>query len=153
MTPFSMASDLMLIVATDPHDGDRYAEALQRAGHFAFVFARDVASALTYAATMRPDLAIISLQGIEGTDLPLSPAEPETADVRLLLVLERDHLGEARGSASNGVVVGPASPLVVTAEALGVLRRQERRALNRPDRRMLSRGGRRMTDVAPSDAA
>jgi PleD family two-component response regulator len=146
-----MASDLVLIVAADPTDADRYAEDLLRAEPFAFGFARDGGSALTYAASMRPDLAIISLEGVEGIELcRCFRQNPETADVRLLLVLERDQLPAARGSASNGVVVEPTSSLVV--EALSVLRRRERRSLNRPDRRMLPRGGRRMTDVTPNDA-
>ena len=137
-----MASDLVLIVAANPHHGDSYAEALLRAGHFAFVFARDGVSALSYAASMRPDLAIISLEGSEGIDLCHRFRQvAETADMRLLLVLERDQLSAARGSASNGVVVEPASPLFVAVEALGALRRPERRALGRPDRRMSSRGG------------
>ena len=149
-----MASDLVLIVAADPHDGDHYAEALSRTGPFAFVFARDGASALTYAASMRPDLAIVSLEGAEGIELCRCLREnPDTTDVRLLLVLERDQLGAARGSASNGVVVEPVSALSVTVEALGVLRRPERRSLNRPDRRGLPRGGRRLTDIAPMDEA
>jgi PleD family two-component response regulator len=103
---------------------------------------------------MRPALAIISLEGVEGIELCRGFRQnPETADVRLLLVLERDQLAAARGTASNGVVVEPTSPLAITGEALNVLRRSERRSLDRPDRRTLPRGGRRMTDVSPTDPA
>jgi PleD family two-component response regulator len=149
-----MASDLVLIVAADRHHADRYAEALLPAGPFAFAFARDSVTALADAASMRPALAIISLAGVEGIELCRGfRRNPKTADVRLLLVLERDQLAAARGTASNGVVVEPTSPLAITGEALNVLRRSERRSLDRSDRRTLPRGGRRMTDVSPTDPA
>ena len=113
-----MASDLVLIVAADRHHADRYAEALLPAGPFAFAFARDSVTALADAASMRPALAIISLAGVEGIELCRGfRRNPKTADVRLLLVLERDQLAAARGSASNGVVVEPTSPLAITGEA------------------------------------
>src|SRR6267378_5133064 len=76
-----MASELVLIVAADSHDADRYAEALLPAGPFAFVFARDSASALAHAASMRPTLAIISLEGVEGIELCRGfRRNPKTAD-------------------------------------------------------------------------
>ena len=149
-----MASELVLIVAADRRHADRYAEALLPAGPFAFAFARDSVTALADAASMRPALAIISLAGVEGIELCRGFRQnPETADVRLLLVLERDQLAAARGTASNGVVVQPTSPLAITGEALNVLRRSERRSLDRSDRRTLPRGGRRITDVSPIDPA
>jgi len=92
-----MASELVLIVAADRNHADRYAEALLPAGPFAFAFARDSASALADAASMRPALAIISLEGVEGIELCRGFRQnPETADVRLLLVLERDTTARRR---------------------------------------------------------
>jgi DNA-binding response OmpR family regulator len=149
-----MASATVLIVTADRHDADRYAEALLRAEEFAFVFAPDARTALDYATNALPDLAIIALEGEQGIQLCRSFREtPEAANMRLLLVLEREQLSAARGSALNGIVVEPASPVVVTSEALGVLRREERRSMNHPDRRVSHRGGRRMTDVTPVDDA
>jgi len=149
-----MGSATVLIVTADRHDADSYAKALMRAEQFALLFAPDAATALNYATTVLPDLAIIALEGDEGIRLCRSFREtPEAANVRLLLVLEREQLSAARGSALNGVVVEPASPVVVTSEALGVLRREERRSMNQPDRRLSHRGGRRMTDVTPADDA
>jgi DNA-binding response OmpR family regulator len=143
-----VAPEQLLIVTSDPQEGDRYASALMQMGRFAFTFARDAVSAAAYARSAPPDLAVISLPGAEGAALCRQiRGVPELEGARLLLVIDRQHVSAARDATANAVVLQPASALLVSIETADVLRRTERRSLKQSDRRVSLRGGRRLTDV------
>jgi DNA-binding response OmpR family regulator len=142
-------SDLVLLVAPDPEEADRYATALMQTDHFGFVIAHDAATAAKHAGNLPPDLAIISLDGEEG--VRLSPRLREVCGphkLSIVLVVDAKHLAAARDAQANAVIMKPASSLLIAVEANNVRRRVERRALARGDRRTMFRGGRRLTDIA-----
>jgi CheY-like chemotaxis protein len=141
-------ADLILLVASNPHDADGYADALIGAGQFAFIFARDPISAMSYAESTQPCLAVIALEGIDGPRLAREFRTHHCRhDMRVLLVVDAREFAAARESGAHALVLKPAAAVMVAVEALGMLRRRERRALGAPDRRQAPRGGRRFTDV------
>ena len=73
---------------------------------------------------------------------------PETRRLRVLLVLERKYLSQARTVGANAILMQPASALLLAFEAKRVLERPERRSVWLADRRGQYRGGRRATDIA-----
>jgi CheY-like chemotaxis protein len=74
---------------------------------------------------------------------------PETRRLKVMLVLERTHLSQARMSGASAIVMQPASALMLAVEAKRVIERTERRCVWQPDRRDGPfRGGRRATDIA-----
>lgn len=144
----SVDADLVLLAASDPHEADRYAEALIQAGQFAFIFARDAVSALSYAASTVPTLVIVALDGPDGPRLSreIRDANPERG-IRIVLVIDRAEFAAAREAGANSVVLRPAAAVMVAIEAVAALRREERRGLHTADRRHTYRGGRRLTDI------
>jgi DNA-binding response OmpR family regulator len=144
-----VASDLVLLVAPDPEEADRYANALMQTDHFGFVIAHDAPTASTHARNLPPDLVVISLDGDDGVTLSRRLRE-ECGPHRfsIVLVVDAKHLAAARDALANAVVVKPASSLLVAVEANNVRKRVERRSMARGDRRTMFRGGRRLTDIA-----
>jgi PleD family two-component response regulator len=144
-----LAGDLLLIVAPTTEDGDRYAQALSQNGGYAFVFAHDAASTLAVASSLEPDLVVLVLDAGEGI-LACQQLRnvPETRRLRVLLVLERKYLSQARPVGANAILMQPASALLLAFEAKRVLERPERRSVWLADRRGEYRGGRRATDIA-----
>jgi DNA-binding response OmpR family regulator len=143
-----MDTDLVLLVASDPREADRFADALLGAGQFAFIFARDAVSARSYTANTDPSMVIIALDGSDGPRLAreIRAAKPER-DTRVVLVIDRREFSEAREAGANAVVLRPAAAVLVAVEALATLRRDERRSLQSADRRQTFRGGRRASDI------
>jgi CheY-like chemotaxis protein len=135
-----------------PHTehGDRVAQALSQHGGYAFVFAHDVAGTLAVASSLEPDLIILALDAGDGI-LACQQLRnvPETRRLRVLLVLERAYLSQARPVGANAILMQPASALLLAFEARRVLERTERRSVWLADRRGGEyRGGRRATDIA-----
>ena len=143
-----MDTDLVLLAASDAHEADRIADALIGTGAFAFIFARDATSAMSYAMTTEPSLVIVALDGPDGPRLArdLRAAKPER-DTRVVLVIDRREFPGARDAGANALVLRPAAAVLVAVEALETLRRDERRSLQSGDRRQAFRGGRRATDI------
>ena len=144
--PSARSGRLLLIIA-DRDTADRFAHALAQTGDYGFVVA-DEEHALTVARAAQPDLAVVALPSDRGVAICQAFRDDVTlAESRLLLVIERQHLGKARIIGANGYVLQPASALLVAAEACAVLARPERRQLLPIDRRIFPRGGRRLTDI------
>jgi PleD family two-component response regulator len=141
-------TDLVLLAASDAQEADRIADALIGTGTFAFIFARDAASAMSYAASTDPSLVIVALDGSEGPRLArdLRAAKPDR-ETRVVLVVDRREFPGARESGANALVLRPAAAVMVAVEALETLKRDERRSLQAPDRRQAFRGGRRASDI------
>jgi DNA-binding response OmpR family regulator len=147
MNPFPLSGRLLLILS-NAEDGDRFAQALAQNGNFAFIFAYDVERALTLARTLEPDLTIVAVPFDRGISICQALRnDPNVAALRVLLVIDRRYLAEARASGANAYVLQPASALLIAAEARAVLARPERRTLTVTDRRSMFRGGRRLADV------
>jgi CheY-like chemotaxis protein len=145
----ALPGDLLLIVSAQTDDGDRFAHALSQNGQYAFVFAHDVASAVAVATSLEPDLIVLVLDSDDGIRACQQLRNvPETRRLRVLLVLERTHLSQARTVGANAILVQPASALLLAFEAKRVLERPERRSVWLADRRGVFRGGRRATDIA-----
>lgn len=143
-----MAADLILLATPTHEDGDRVAHAMTPLGNYAFVFAHTLDTAIQVASSLQPELVVAALAGSDGVTLCQRLRQlPETKTGRMLLLIEREMLNEARSAGANGVVAQPASALLVGLEARNVLHREERRALWVPDRRTTFRGGRRLTDM------
>jgi CheY-like chemotaxis protein len=143
-----VAGELLLIVTPRTEDGDRYAQALSQNTEYAFVFAHDVAGTLAVAESLEPDLILLVLDDRDGISACQQLRNvPETRQLRVLLVLSRSHLGQARTAGANAIVMQPASALMLAIEARRVLERPERRSVWLADRRVTYRGGRRLTDV------
>ena len=109
-----------------------------------------MASTLAVAASLEPDLIILVLHDVASIQACEELRNvPETRLLRVLLVLERTHLSQARMSGASAIVVQPASALMLAVESKRVLERTERRCVWQPDRRGGPfRGGRRSTDIA-----
>ena len=145
----SVAGELLLIVTPKTEDGDRYAQALSQNTQYAFVFAHDAASALAVASSLEPDLILLILDCLEGIKACQQLRNvPETRHLRVMLVLDRARLSDARNVGASAIVFQPASAVLLAFEANRVLERPERRSVWLPDRRTTFRGGRRMTDIA-----
>jgi CheY-like chemotaxis protein len=145
----ALAGELLLIVAAQIDDCDRFAQALSQNAQYAFVFAHDVASAVAVATSLEPDLIVLVLDSNDGIQACQQLRNlPETRRLRVLLVLERTHLSQARTVGANALLVQPASALLVAFEARRVLERPERRSVWLADRRGFFRGGRRSSDIA-----
>ena len=143
-----MAADLILIATPDEEEGDRLALAMAPLGSYAFVHAHSLESAIQVASSLQPDLVVTSLTGVEGIVLcQRLRSAVETRGLRILLVIDRDRLNEARSAGANSVVVQPASAMFMAIEAKQTLERVERRSPWLPDRRASFRGGRRLTDI------
>lgn len=143
-----MAADLILIATPDEDDGDRIAMAIAPLGSYAFVHAHALDPAVQVASSLQPDLVVVTLAGDDGIALchRLRQSQ-ETRAIRILLVIDRDRLNEARTAGANNVLVQPASAMFIAIEAKQTLERIERRSPWVPDRRTSFRGGRRMTDI------
>src|SRR5258707_15032974 len=83
---YAVDSDLVLLAASDAHEADRMADALIGTGPFAFIFARDAVSAMSYAVSTDPSRVIVALAGPEGPRLArdVRAAKPER-DTRVVL--------------------------------------------------------------------
>ncbi len=115
---------------------------------YAFVHARNLESAVQVATSLQPDLVIAALDGMDGISLCQRLRQlPDTRNVRVQLIIERDRLNDARSAGANSVMVQPASAMFVAIEAKRTLERVERRTPWVPDRRTVFRGGRRLTDI------
>jgi PleD family two-component response regulator len=144
----TVAADLILIASTTNDHGDRIAHAMTPLNNYAFVFAHALDAAIQIASTLQPDLVIAALAGIDGVTLcERLRLVPETRTSRLLLLIERAQLNEARTAGANTVVIQPAAAMLVALEAKKTLERLERRTPWVPDRRTVFRGGRRLTDM------
>lgn len=143
-----MAADLILIATPDDDEGDRIAMAIAPLGSYAFVHAHTLDTAVQVASSLQPDLVVTTLAGSDGIRLcqRLRQAQ-ETRGIRVLLVIERDQLNDARSAGANQVLVQPASAMFMGIEAKTTLERVERRSPWVPDRRTVFRGGRRLTDI------
>lgn len=143
-----MAASLILLVTPTEEEGDRIAVALAPLGSYAFVTAQNLDAAVQIATSLQPDLVITTLSGRDGVTLCQRLRQvPETKAVRLLLLIDRDRLNEARAGGANSVMVQPVSAMLVAIEAKNTLEREERRSPWVPDRRAAFRGGRRLTDI------
>ncbi len=143
-----MAAELILIATSDEEEGDRIAMALAPLATYAFVHARNLESAVQVATSLQPDLVIAALDGMDGISLCQRLRQlPDTRNVRVQLIIERDRLNDARSAGANSVMVQPASAMFVAIEAKRTLERVERRTPWVPDRRTVFRGGRRLTDI------
>jgi DNA-binding response OmpR family regulator len=141
-----MAGRLLLVIA-DEDTSDRFAHALAQTGGYAFMFANELGDAVAIAKTAQPDLAIIAAPSDRGIAICQAlRKEAELAGLRLLLVVDRVHLAEARWSGANGYLLEPASAILVAAEVSSLLARRERRGMI-VERRRMARGGRRLTDI------
>ena len=146
----TLAGELLLIVTRRTEDGDRYAQALSQNSQYAFVFAHDPAGTVAVASSLEPDLIVLVLDDPDGISACRQLRNiPETRNLRVLLVLDRVHLSDARSAGANGIVMQPASAMLIAIEAKRVLERPERRTVWQPDRRGSYRGGRRLTDIPP----
>ena len=143
-----MAADLILIASPTHHEGDRVAHAMAQNGTYAFVYAVTTDAGVQVALNLQPELVIAALPGREGLALcERLRGLPETRTTRVMLVIERQFLSDARAVGASSVLVQPASTLLVAHEARQTLERVERRALWVADRRTVFRGGRRLTDA------
>lgn len=143
-----MAADLILIATPDEDEGDRVAHALAPLGTYAFVHARTLDAGVQVTTSLQPDLVIATLPGTDGVTLcQRLRALPDTRATRVLLLIERERLNDARTAGANSVLVHPASAMFVAIEAKRTLERIERRSPWVPDRRTMFRGGRRLTDI------
>lgn len=143
-----MAAELILIATPSHEEGDRIALAMAPLGSYAFVFAQAVDTALQVAAGLQPDLTIAALAGVDGVTLcERLRLVPETRPGRVLLIIPREHLNEARTAGANSVLLQPVSSLFAGLEAKRTLERLERRTPWVTDRRAVFRGGRRITDL------
>lgn len=143
-----MAASLILLVTPTEDEGDRIAVALAPLGSYAFVTAESLDAAVQIATSLQPDLVITTLSGRDGVTLCQRLRQvPETKAIRLLLLIDRDRLNEARAGGANSVMVQPVSAMLVAIEAKSTLERVERRSPWVPDRRAAFRGGRRLTDI------
>lgn len=146
----TLAGELLLIVTGRTEDGDRYAQALAQNNQYAFVFAHDAAGTVAVASSLEPDLIVLVLDDPDGiTACRQLRNVPETRNLRVLLVLNQAYLRDARTAGASGIVLQPASAMLIAVEAKRVLDRPERRTLWQPDRRGGYRGGRRLTDLPP----
>jgi DNA-binding response OmpR family regulator len=144
-----VAGELLLIATPRTDDGDRYAQALSQNSQYAFAFAHDVAGTLAVGSSLEPDLILLVLDDLDSIAACQQLRNvPETRQLKVLLVLDREHLGDARTVGANAIVMRPASALLLAFEARQVLERPERRSVWVPDRRTgAHRGGRRLTDI------
>ena len=125
------------------------AQTLAQSGSYAFIFAHDVAGAVAIANSMQPDLVVLALDSLDG----IAACEqlrniPETRALRILLVIKNTELSRARTAGASGILLQPASAVLIALEVKRVLERPERRSVWLPDRRKVFRGGRRTTDIA-----
>lgn len=143
-----MAAELILIATPEEEEGDRIAMALAPLGGYAFVHAHATDTAQQVAASLQPDLVVAALAGGDGIALCRQLRQSQdTRAIRVLLVIERDCLNDARTAGANNVLVQPASAMFIAIEAKQTLERLERRSPWVPDRRTAFRGGRRLTDI------
>lgn len=143
-----MSASLILLATPSEEEGDRLSVALAPLGTYAFVHGRALDAVVQIATSLQPDLVIASLPGADGVTLCQQlRLIPETKTVRVLLLIERDRLNEARIAGANGVLVQPVSAMLTAIEAKRTLEREERRSPWVPDRRTVFRGGRRLTDI------
>lgn len=143
-----MSASLILLATPSEEEGDRIAVALAPLGTYAFVHGRTLDASVQVATSLQPDLVVTSLPGSEGVTLCQQlRLAPETRGVRVLLLVERERLNEARTAGANGVLVQPVSAMLTAIEAKRTLEREERRSPWVPDRRTTFRGGRRLTDI------
>ena len=143
-----MAADLILIASPTNDQGDRIAHAMTPLNSYAFVFAHGLDAAVQVASTLQPELVIAALDGVDAVRLcERLRLVPETRGARLLLLIERAQLNEARSAGANTVLIHPAAAMLIALEAKKTLERVERRTPWEPDRRTVFRGGRRLTDI------
>jgi PleD family two-component response regulator len=143
-----LAAELILIATSAEEEGDRIAMALAPLASYGFVHARNLDSAVQVATSLQPDLVIVTFDGMDGISLCQRLRQlPDTRNVRLQLIIDRDRLNDARNAGANSVMVQPASAMFVAIEAKRTLGRIERRTPWVPDRRTVFRGGRRLTDI------
>ena len=143
-----MAADLILLASPDEEEGDRFSVDIAPLGSYAFVHARTLDSAVQIAGSLQPDLVVTTLPGGDGVSLcQRLRATPDTRAIRVLLLIDREHLNDARTAGANSVMVRPVSAMLVAIEAKHTLEREERRSPWVPDRRAVFRGGRRLTDI------
>lgn len=143
-----MAADLILIATPDDEEGDRIAMAIAPLGSYAFVHAHTLDTAVQVATSLQPDLVVTTLAGNDGIALcQRLRHSADTRSIRVLLVIERDRLNDARSAGANNVLVQPASAMFMAIESKQTLERVERRSPWVPDRRGSFRGGRRLTDI------
>lgn len=143
-----MSASLILLATPSEEEGDRLSVALAPLGTYAFVHSRTMDSTVQIATSLQPDLIITSLAGSDGVALcQRLRSLPETRAVRILLLIERERLNEARTAGANNVMVQPVSAMLTAIEAKHTLEREERRSPWVPDRRTAFRGGRRLTDI------
>jgi CheY-like chemotaxis protein len=143
-----VGGNLLLIATAHPEDGDRFAQRLSQIRPLMFVFAHDVASTLAVAASAQPDLIIVALESIDAIRAcEQLRKDPETRELRVLLVMERDHLPLARTAGATATLMQPASAILLALATRRVMEQPERRTLWLADRRDFFRGGRRTTDI------
>lgn len=143
-----MSASLILLATPSEEEGDRIAVALAPLGTYAFVHGRTLDSSIQVATSLQPDLVVASLPGSDGVTLCQQlRLVPETRGVRVLLLIERERLNEARTAGANGVLIQPVSAMLTAIESKRTLEREERRSPWVPDRRTAFRGGRRLTDI------
>lgn len=143
-----MAASLILIATTGHDEGERIAHAMTPLSSYAFVFAQSLDAAVQVASTLQPELVIAGLVGLDGVTLcERLRLLQETRACRLLLLMDRAHLNEARSAGANTVLIQPTAAMLVALEAKNTLERVERRTPWVANRRTVFRGGRRLTDI------